>query len=93
MKTVILCGGQGLRIRDVSEILPKPMIKIGNLPILHHIMNLYSKYNHNNFILCVGYKSDVILDYFKNLPYNLSDVHFQQYPYSKKCNLISFFQN
>ena len=39
-------------------------------------MNLYSKYNHNNFILCVGYKSDVILDYFKNLPYNLSDVHF-----------------
>ena len=76
MKTVILCGGQGLRIRDVSEILPKPMIKIGNLPILHHIMNLYSKYNHNNFILCVGYKSDVILDDFKNLPYNLSDVHF-----------------
>ena len=49
MKTVILCGGKGLRIRDLSDILPKPMIKIGQYPILHHIMNIYSKYNYNNF--------------------------------------------
>ena len=86
MKTVILCGGKGLRIRDLSDIVPKPMIKIGKYPILHHIMNIYSKYNYNNFILCLGYKSDVIIDYFKNLKYqNLQyqskDIFFD---YSKK---------
>ena len=56
MKTVILCGGKGLRIRDISDELPKPMIKIGDYPILYHIMNIYSKYNHNDFVLCLGYK-------------------------------------
>jgi glucose-1-phosphate cytidylyltransferase len=65
MKTVILCGGKGLRIRDVSDSLPKPMIKIGSHPILHHIMKIYSKYNFNKFILCTGYKSEVIINYFK----------------------------
>ena len=73
MKTVILCGGKGLRIRDLSDILPKPMIKIGQYPILHHIMNIYSKYNYNNFVLCLGYKSEVIIDYFKNLKYQNSN--------------------
>ena len=90
MKTVILCGGKGLRIRDLSDIVPKPMIKIGKYPILHHIMNIYSKYNYNNFILCLGYKSDVIIDYFKNLKYqNLQyqskDIFFD---YSKKTEKI-----
>ncbi len=81
MKTIILCGGKGLRIRDVSDSLPKPMIKIGKYPIVHHIMKIYSKYNFNKFILCVGYKGEVIINYFKDLPYIDSDIFFN---YSKK---------
>ena len=81
MKTVILCGGKGLRIRDVSDSVPKPMIKIGNFPIIHHIMKLYSKYSFNKFVLCVGYKGEVITNYFKYLPYINSDILFN---YKKK---------
>lgn len=66
MKTVILCGGYGTRIRDVAENIPKPMIPIGGLPILWHIMKYYSKYDHNEFVLCLGYKSHVIKDFFLN---------------------------
>lgn len=85
MKTVILCGGKGLRIRDVSDSLPKPMIKIGSHPILHHIMKIYSKYNYNKFILCTGYKSEVIINYFKDLPYINSDIFFN---YMKKKEIF-----
>tara|TARA_B100001057_G_C22844767_1_gene948518 strand:- start:1319 stop:2089 length:771 start_codon:yes stop_codon:yes gene_type:complete len=81
MKTVILCGGKGLRIREVSDNLPKPMIKIGEYPILHHIMKIYSKYNFNKFVLCIGYKGEVIINYFKDLPYINSDIFFD---YTKK---------
>ena len=63
MKTVILCGGYGTRIRDVSD-LPKPMIPIGSLPILWHIMKYYSCFGHKDFVLCLGYKSEVIKDFF-----------------------------
>lgn len=66
MKTVILCGGQGTRIRDVSENLPKPMIPVGRLPILWHIMKYYACMGHNEFILCLGYKGQVIKDFFLN---------------------------
>ena len=66
MKVVILCGGQGTRIRDVSENLPKPMIPIGGFPILWHIMKYYSHCGHNQFVLCLGYKGDVIKDFFLN---------------------------
>ena len=86
MKTVILCGGKGLRIRDISDELPKPMIKIGDYPILYHIMNIYSKYNHNDFVLCLGYKGDQIINFFKNLKYNNNDVLFD---FSKKKEKIS----
>ena len=81
MKTVILCGGQGTRIRDVSSSLPKPMISIGQYPILHHIMRLYSKHKFNKFILCVGFKSEEIINYFKNLYYLKNDILFD---YKKK---------
>lgn len=68
MKTVILCGGMGTRIRDVSENIPKPMIPIGRHPILWHIMKIYGHHGFNEFVLCLGYKGEVIkqffLDYF-----------------------------
>jgi len=66
MKVVILCGGRGTRIKDVSDILPKPMLPIGNMPILWHIMKLYSHYGVRDFILCLGYKGWLIKDFFLN---------------------------
>jgi glucose-1-phosphate cytidylyltransferase len=74
MKTVILCGGYGTRIRDVSDDLPKPMIPIGNFPILWHIMKYYSTYGHTDFILCLGYKSIVIKDFFLNYSVRSNDI-------------------
>ena len=66
MKVVILCGGYGTRIRDVAENIPKPMIPIGGFPILWHIMKYYSCYGHSDFTLCLGYKSNVIKEFFLN---------------------------
>jgi len=67
MKTIILCGGTGTRLREETEFKPKPMIKIGGVPILIHIMNHYAYYGHKEFILCLGYKSEMIKEYFLNL--------------------------
>ncbi len=66
MKVVILCGGRGTRIRGVADDLPKPMIPVGGLPILWHIMKYYSCWGHSDFVLCLGYKGDVIRDFFLN---------------------------
>lgn len=66
MKTVILCGGYGTRIREVAENIPKPMIPIGERPILWHIMKYYAQYGYMDFVLCLGYKSEVIKNYFFN---------------------------
>lgn len=66
MKTVLLCGGQGTRIRDVAEDIPKPMIPIGTRPILWHIMKNYATFGYNDFILCLGYRGQVIKDFFIN---------------------------
>ena len=74
MKTVILCGGRGTRIRDVAADLPKPMITIGNLPILWHIMKGYAKWGYSDFILCLGYQGTVIKDFFLNYRVRTSDV-------------------
>ena len=60
MKVVILCGGQGTRLREETEYRPKPMVEIGGRPILWHIMKSYAYYGHSNFVLCLGYKGDVI---------------------------------
>lgn len=66
MKTVLLCGGKGTRIRDVADDIPKPMIQLNEYPILWHIMKSYSVYDYNDFILCLGYKGHIIKDFFMN---------------------------
>ncbi len=68
MKVVLFCGGLGMRLRDYSETVPKPMVNIGYRPILWHVMKYYAHYGHKEFILCLGYKADVIKNYF--LAYN-----------------------
>ena len=66
MKVVLFCGGLGTRLRDLSGDIPKPMVKIGYRPILWHVMKYYAHYGHRDFILCLGYKADVIKNYFLN---------------------------
>lgn len=64
MKVVVLCGGKGTRISEETEFRPKPLVRIGQMPILWHIMKIYAYYGFKDFILCVGYKGDMIKDYF-----------------------------
>lgn len=64
MKVVLFCGGQGMRLRDFSDKIPKPMVPIGYRPILWHVMKYYAAYGHRDFILCLGYKADSIKRYF-----------------------------
>jgi glucose-1-phosphate cytidylyltransferase len=66
MKVVLFCGGLGMRLREYSESIPKPMVEIGYRPILWHLMKYYAYYGHNDFILCLGYRADVIKRYFLN---------------------------
>lgn len=66
MKTVILAGGYGTRIRDVADDIPKPMIPVGPFPIIFHIMKLYAKFRHKDFIVCLGYKGQTLKDFFLN---------------------------
>lgn len=66
MKVVLFCGGLGTRIRDYGENVPKPMIPVGDQPILFHVMQYYSQYGHRDFVLCLGYKANVIKDFFLN---------------------------
>jgi glucose-1-phosphate cytidylyltransferase len=77
MKVVILCGGKGTRLREETEYRPKPMVPIGSRPILWHIMKIYAAYGHTDFILCLGYKGDVIKDWFRNLRWMTSDVRLR----------------
>ena len=74
MKVVILCGGKGTRLREETEFRPKPMVPIGPRPILWHIMKIYAHYGHAEFILCLGYKGEMIKEYFRNYSWNTSDV-------------------
>jgi glucose-1-phosphate cytidylyltransferase len=67
MKAVILCGGKGTRMREETEFRPKPLVTVGGKPIIWHIMKFYSFYGINNFILCVGYKGDMIKRYFMEM--------------------------
>lgn len=66
MKVVILCGGKGTRLKEETEYRPKPMVKIGPYPIIWHIMKIYAYYGFNDFILCLGYKGEIIKEYFLN---------------------------
>jgi len=76
MKAVILAGGFGTRISEETDNIPKPMIQIGNKPILWHIMKLYSHHGVNDFIICCGYKGYLIKEYFANYFLHMSDVTF-----------------
>ena len=66
MKTVILCGGQGTRLREETEYRPKPLVDVGGRPILWHIMKGYAHHGHNEFVLCLGYRGQMIKEYFLN---------------------------
>src|SRR2546428_6260303 len=66
MKVVLFCGGLGTRLREYSESIPKPMVNIGYRPIIWHVMKYYAHFGHKEFILCLGYRGDVIKQYFLN---------------------------
>lgn len=88
MKAVILAGGFGTRLSEETVLKPKPMIEIGNRPILWHIMKIYSAYGVDDFIICCGYKGYVIKEYFANYFLHMSDVTF-----SMKDNKMQVHQN
>ena len=73
MKVVLFCGGLGMRLREYSETIPKPMVTIGYRPIIWHLMKYYAFYGHTEFILCLGYRGDVIKQYFLNYDECLSN--------------------
>lgn len=76
MKVVILAGGFGTRISEESHLKPKPMIEVGGMPIMWHIMKLYSHYGYNDFVICAGYKQYVIKEYFSNYFLHKSDITY-----------------
>jgi len=88
MKAVILAGGLGTRLSEETSIKPKPMIEIGNKPILWHIMKTFSAHNVNDFVICCGYKGYIIKEYFANYFLHMSDVTF-----SMKNNEMTVHQN
>jgi glucose-1-phosphate cytidylyltransferase len=73
MKVVLFCGGQGLRLRDYSENIPKPLVTIGYRPILWHLMRYYAHYGHKEFILCLGHRANMIKDYFLHYDESLTN--------------------
>ena len=77
MKVVILCGGLGTRLSEETQVRPKPMVDVGDRPILSHIMQIYSRHGFNEFVLALGYKGDVIKDYFLSYHARQSDLTIQ----------------
>ena len=76
MKVVILAGGLGTRISEESQFRPKPMVELGGMPILWHIMKMYSHYGFNEFIICAGYKQHIIKEFFANYFLHVSDITY-----------------
>ncbi len=89
IKTIILCGGTGTRLREETEFKPKPMVEIGGKPILWHIMKTYAHFGCNDFILALGYKGDVIKDYFVRQKHYAQDFLFQ----GKDGQVKQFYEN
>ncbi len=85
MKVVILAGGLGTRISEYTNTIPKPMIQIGKLPILLHIMNIYIKFGHYDFFIAAGYKRNIIEKYFQN--FQKEGKQFTQVIFKKRCNI------
>lgn len=73
MKVVLFCGGQGTRLREYTDAVPKPMVHIGKRPILWHVMRYYAHFGHTDFVLCLGYKGDVIKEYFRSYDETVSN--------------------
>ena len=73
VKVAILCGGEGTRLKEETEYKPKPLVTIGHMPILWHIMKIYSHYGFNDFVLCLGYKGDMIKEFFLNYEWMAND--------------------
>lgn len=88
MKVVILAGGLGSRLIEKTNIIPKPMVEIGGKPIIWHIMKYFSHYGYNEFIICLGYKGEVIKEYFTSYLTNNSDLTIEL-----KNNKINFHSN
>src|SRR3974377_1553900 len=76
MKAVLLAGGLGTRFAEETDVKPKPMIEVGGMPIIWHIMKIYSHYRIHDFVVCLGYKGYVIKEYFANYFLHMSDVTF-----------------
>src|ERR1700712_4457882 len=74
MKVVLLAGGLGTRLSEETDLKPKPMVEIGGMPILWHIMKIYSSYGYHDFIVCLGYKGYIVKEYFANYFLHKSDV-------------------
>ena len=89
-KVVILCGGRGTRIREETEFRPKPMVEIGHKPILWHIMKIYSFYGFNDFILCLGYRGEMIKGYFLNYAIMNSDFTVELGSNEKNLHIHNF---
>ncbi len=75
MKVVIFCGGMGLRMREASQLVPKPMVTVGGRPLLWHLMRYYAHFGHTDFILCTGYKGEVIEAYFRDAAQGCTDAY------------------
>ena len=73
MKTIILAGGLGTRLSELTSTIPKPMVEVGGKPLLYHVMNHYARYGYNDFLLALGYKSEIIKKYFMDFPIINSD--------------------
>jgi UDP-glucuronate decarboxylase len=89
IKTVILCGGTGTRLREETEFKPKPLVEIGGKPILWHIMKIYNHYGYNNFVLALGYKGSSIKDHFIRQKHHTSDFLFN----TAEGNVVNFLEN
>ena len=76
MKVVLLAGGFGTRISEESQFKPKPMVELGGMPILWHIMKLYSHYGFHEFVICAGYRQNVIKEWFSDYYLHTSDITF-----------------
>ena len=88
MKVVLFCGGQGLRLREFSEAVPKPMVPIGTRPILWHNMRYFAHFGHKEFVLCLGYKAEVIKEYFLRYDETLSNDFILEGP-ARSVSLLS----
>lgn len=88
MKVVLFCGGAGMRLRGYSEDVPKPMVTVGSRPVLWHVMKYYAHYGHKDFILCLGYKANVIKNYFLEYEESVSN----DFVFSRGGRQLEFMQ-